>query len=89
MQLGDFRNERKALELVQSLYAAGTVSVTAVDLYQNANGDTFCDRLIIELPKAESKRDAIREICRALCAKGKASLSPKSDLGETRLGLLL
>ena len=89
MQLGDFRNERKALELVQSLYAAGTVSVTAVDLYQNANGDTFCDRLIIELPKAESKRDAIREICRALCAKGKACLSPKSDLGETRLGLLL
>ena len=88
-QLGDFKIERRALEVVQRLYAAGAVSVTAVDLYSNDRGDFFCDRLVVELPKAKSDRDAIRKICGALLLKGKASLSPKRDLGETHLCLLL
>ena len=88
-QLGDFKTERRALEVVQCLYAAGAVSVTAVDLYSNDRGDFFCDRLVVELPKAKSDRAAIRKICGALCLMGKASLSPKRDWGETQLCLLL
>ena len=88
-QLGDFKTERRALEVVQCLYAAGAVSVTAVDLYSNDRGDFFCDRLVVELPKAKSERQGIRKICGAMLLKGKASLSPKRDLGETHLCLLL
>ena len=88
-QLGDSKTERRALEVVQRLYAAGAVSVTAVDLYSNDAGDAFCDRLVIALPEAKSERDAIRKICGALCLKDKGSLSPKRDLGETHLCLLL
>ena len=78
-----FKTERKALEFVRRLYAAGAVSVTAVDLYSNDPGDFFCDRLVVELPSAKSERDGVRKICGALCLKGNASLSPKRDLGDT------
>jgi hypothetical protein len=88
-QLGGFKSDRKPVEFIKRLYAAGAVSVTAVDLYSNDRGESFCDRLVVELPKARSERDAVRNICGALCLKRKASLSPKRDLGETHLCLLL
>src|SRR5207244_2782173 len=59
VRLGDFKSKQKAVELVQRLYAAGAVSVTAADLYWNDTGDFFCDRLVVELPKAKSERDAV------------------------------
>jgi len=51
VRLGDFKSERTALKLVEQLYSAGAMSVTAVDIYWNSKGDAFCDRLIIQLPK--------------------------------------
>ena len=88
-QLGDFKTERRALEVVQRLYAAGAVSVTAVDLYSNNKGDIFCDRLVVELPKDAKRRAAIRQVCQPLRSAHEGAVSPKSDLGETQLCLLL
>jgi len=88
-QLGDFKTERKALRLVRGLYAAGAVLVTAVDLYSNAKGESFCDRLVVELPKDLKRRAAIRQVCQQLRSADGGAVSPKSDLGERRLCLLL
>ena len=87
--LGDFKSERKAFALVQRLYAAGAVSVTAVDLYSNGKGDSFCDRLVVELPKDAKRRAAIRQACQSLRSADEGAVSPKSDLGENHLNLLL
>src|SRR5205085_1042345 len=88
-QLGSFTSERKALELIDRLYAKGAVSVTAVEIYSNSKGDAFCDRLVIELPKDAKRRASIRQICRSLRSADKTVVSPKSDSGENHLSLLL
>jgi len=88
-QLGGFKTERKALQLVRGLYAAGAVLVTAVDLYSNAKGESFCDRLVVELPKDLKRRAAIRQVCQQLRSADGGAVSPKFDLGERRLCLLL
>ncbi len=89
MRLGDFKSKKEAVELVLHLYAAGAVLVTAVDLYSNAKGDSFCDRLVVELPKDAKRRAAIRHVCQPLRSADEGVVSPKSDLGETQLCLLL
>jgi len=88
-QLGGFKSERKARELVQRLYAAGAVSVTAVDICWNSKADAFCDRLVIELPKDDKSRATIRQVCQPLRSADKTAVSPKSDLGENHLSLFL
>jgi MORN repeat variant len=87
--MGSFSQESQAVEFADALYRNGEVSVIAVDLYSNAEGDEFCDCLLIALPPGSAKRKAPREACTRLCAGRKASVQPDTDLGETHLYLAL
>ena len=50
----------------------------------------FADRLLIRLPKASTKRKALRKICQDLCDKrGGAFMPNEKDTGENHLFLLL
>lgn len=84
--LARFRTAKAALQLVETLYAAGAEKVFAALIYSGKRGKQFADRLVIKLPKTSSKRKALRQICRNLCAKrGGAWLPDEKDLGESHL----
>jgi hypothetical protein len=88
--LARFRTAKAALRLVETLYAAGAETVIAAVIYSGSRGKQYADRLLIKLPKASSKRKALRKICQDLCDKrGGAFLPDKTDVGESHLFLLL
>jgi hypothetical protein len=88
--LARFRTSIAALRFVETLYAAGAVSVIAALIYAGRHGKQFADRLLIKLPKSSSKRKALRKICQDLCDKrGGAFLPDVKDTGESHLFLLL
>ncbi len=87
--LGSFSNEATAMETAHALYWNGAVSIIAADLYSNAEGDEFCECLLVELPPNSSRRKALREACVHVSAKAKVSIQPDVDLGETHLLLCI
>ena len=84
--LARFRTAKAALQFVETLYAAGAETVVAALIYTGRRGKQFADRLLVKLPKASSKRKALRKICQDLCAKrGGAWLPDEKDMGESHL----
>ena len=84
--LAKFRTAKAALQFVETLYAAGAETVVAAPIYAGRRGKQFADRLLVKLPKAPSKRKALRKICQDLCAKrGGAWLPDEKDMGESHL----
>ena len=84
--LARFRTAKAALRLVETLYAAGAETVIAAVIYAGKRGKQFADRLLIKLPKASSKRKALRKICRDLCDQRDGALLPdEKDRGESHL----
>lgn len=88
--LARFRTANAASRFVETLYAAGAENVIAALIYDGKRGRQFADRLLIKMPKASSKRKALRKICQELCAKrGGAFLPCERDMGESHLLLNL
>lgn len=88
--LARFRTARAALELVETLYAAGAETVIVAVIYMGKRGKQFADRLLVKMPEDSAKRKALRTICRNLCAKrGGALLPDEKDISESHLFLNL
>ena len=84
--LARFRTAKAALQFVETLYAAGAETVIAAGIYAGRHGKQFADRLLVKLPKASAKRQALRKICQDLCVKrGGALLPDEKDMGESHL----
>ena len=84
--LARFRTAKAALQFVETLYAAGADAVIAALIYTGRRQKQFADRLLVKLPKASAKRQALRKICQDLCVKrGGALLPDEKDMGESHL----
>ncbi len=87
--LGRFKREREAVQFVAALYDAGATEVIAPDVYRNKAGDQFADSLLVRLPRAATKRNAIRKVCAQLQKRKLGAAQPDGDIGETHLFLSL
>ena len=87
--LGRFKRESEAAKFVAALYDAGATEVIVPDAYHSKAGDLFTDGLLVRLPKAPAKREAIREICDQLQKRKLGAVQPDADFGETHLFLSL
>ena len=83
--LGRFKSTRAALKFVEELYQAGGVKVIAPDVYEGKRGDQFSDNLLVQMPKAATKRKAIRIVCMQLRKNDQGAIQPDKDLGEAYL----
>jgi hypothetical protein len=84
-----FRTPKAALGFIESLYAAGAKLVTAAGIYPNSNRKQFPDWLVIQLPKARSARQAIRQICEQWYRTKGKGFGPEEDIKETEMLLRL
>jgi hypothetical protein len=87
--LAKFRTSAAALRFVETLYAAGAEAIIAVPIYAGKRRKLFADWLLIKLPKALSKRKAVRKLCQDLCDKRGGALLPDKDMGESHLFIRL
>jgi len=87
--LAKFRTSTAALRFVETLYAAGTEAGIAVPIYAGRRGKLFADSLVVKLPKAPSKRKAVRKICQDICDQRDGALLPDKDMGESHLFMRL
>jgi hypothetical protein len=84
-----FRTAQAALRFVEQLYAAGAETVEVAPLYAGSDGKLFADWLLIQLPKIQSGRRALRKLCDAFCHKRDAAMLPDKDIAESHLFLRL
>jgi hypothetical protein len=87
--LAKFRTSRSALRFVETLYGAGAEMVVALPIYTGKRGKQFADWLLVKMPKAPSKRKAVRRLCQELCDKRAGALLPDKDIGESHLFIRL
>jgi hypothetical protein len=87
--LAKFRTSTAALRFVETLYAAGAETVIAAPIYAGKQSKLFADWLLIKLPKASSKRKAVRKLCQDLCDERGGALLPDKDMGESHLFIRL
>jgi hypothetical protein len=87
--LGRFRRESDVAKFVAALYDAGATQVIAPDVYRDKAGNDFADALLVRLPKAPAKREAIRTVCAQLQKRKLGAVQPDVDIGETHLFLSL
>ena len=87
--LARFRTAGAALRFVETLYAAGAEKVIALPIYEGKRGKLFADWLLVGLPKAPSKRKALRKLCQDLCEQRKGAMLPDRDMGESHLFIRL
>src|SRR5207247_1169304 len=85
--LGRFKREVDAMAFVEKLYEAGATEVIVPDIYSAKSGDRFADCLLVRLPKAATKRKAIRKVCGLLQKRKLGAVQPDADIGETHLYL--
>lgn len=87
--LGRFKRENDAVKFVEALYQAGAVAVIVPDIYRNKVRDQFSDCLLVQLPRSETKRKAVRKICAQLRTRKLGAVQPDEDIGESHLYLSL
>ena len=87
--LAKFRTSTAALRFVETLYTAGAATVIALPIYEGKQGKLFADWLLVKLPKAPSKRRAVRKICHVFCSKRDGAMLPDKSFGESHLFLRL
>ena len=87
--LGRFKSPKTALQLVEKLYTAGARSVIVPTIYGGKNETLFADSLLIELPKAGTKRKSVRKLCQSFSRERDAACEPEKDIGEFHLFLLM
>jgi hypothetical protein len=87
--LAKFATAKAALKFVEQLYAAGAEFIAVAAIYGRKQGKLFADWLLVQLPKAKSKRVALRKICHAFCNRRRGAVLPENDTGETHLYLML
>jgi hypothetical protein len=87
--LAKFRTTKAALRFVETLYAAGAITVFVAPVYAGKRGKLFADWLLVKLPAAPSKRQALRTLCQDFCNKGDDAMLPEKDFGESHLFLRL
>lgn len=85
--LGRFKRESDAARFVTALYDAGATKVIVPDVYHNKAGDLFADALLVRLPKAPTKRKAIRKVCDQLQKRKLSAVQPDADIGQSHLFL--
>jgi hypothetical protein len=87
--LAKFRTVKTALCFVETLYAAGATTVFVAPVYAGKRGELFADWLLVKLPRAPSKRRALRTLCQGFCNKRDGAMLPDKDFGESHLFLRL
>jgi len=87
--LAKFRTGKAALRFVETLYTVGAETVFVLPIYAGKRGTLFADWMLIKLPKAPSKRRALRKICQDFCHKRDAGMLPDKDFGESHLFIRL
>jgi MORN repeat variant len=87
--LAKFRTAKSALRFVESLYAAGAVTVIALPIYAGRRGKFFADWLLVELPTASSKRKSLRKLCQDFCDRRGGAMLPDKEMGESHLFIRL
>ena len=87
--LAKFRTAGAALRFVETLYAAGAVTILALPIYAGSRGKLFADWLLVKQPKAPAKRKALRQLCQEFCKKRDGALLPEKELGESHLFIRL
>lgn len=85
--LGRFKRETDAAKFITALYNAGASEVIVPDVYRNKAGEQFADGLLVRLPKAPTKRKAIRQVCTQLQKRRLGAVQPDADIGESHLFL--
>jgi len=83
--LGRFKHASVAVKFIEELYQAGAVKVIAPEVYSNRRGDQFADCLLVQLPKKNVQRQAIRAVCARFLKGGLGAIQPDQDWGETHL----
>ena len=83
--LGRFKRENDATKFVEALYEAGATKVIAPDIYFNKTGDQFTDCLLVQLPKAAAKRNAVRKVCAQLRTRRLGAMQPDEDISKKSL----
>jgi hypothetical protein len=86
--VGSHKTKKDSLNLVQEIYRAGAVKVTAVNIHRRPKGSgEHAGKLVVELPQDSIRREAIFEWCKG---QGESlGQSPEIDQGERYLFLLL
>jgi len=79
--LAKFRTAKAALRFVETLYAAGAITVFVAPVYAGTRGKLFADWLLVKLPGALSKRRALRTLCQDFCNKRDGAMLPEKDFG--------
>ncbi len=87
--LAKFRTTKAALRFVEKLYAMGADAVIVFAISTGKGKRLFADALLIQLPKAKTKRTALRNVCRDFCTKRGGAALPVKEIGETHLYLML
>lgn len=83
--LGRFKPVSTAVKFMAELYQAGAVKVIAPEIYHNKRGDQFADCLLVQLPKNNLERKAIRAVCVRFLKGGLGAVQPDHDWGEQHL----
>jgi hypothetical protein len=87
--LAKFRTTKAALRFVETLYAAGAITVFVAPVYAGKRRKLFADWLLVKLPGAPSKRRALRTLCQDFCNKRNGAMLPEKNFGESHLFLRL
>ncbi len=87
--LAKFRTAKAALRFVETLHTAGAATIIALPIYAGRPGELFADWLLVGLPKAPSKRKALRKLCQDLCDQRDGAMLPDKDMGESHLFIKL
>ncbi|MGP8201464.1 MAG: hypothetical protein ACLQU4_18390 [Limisphaerales bacterium] len=87
--LAKFRTAKAALRFIETLYAAGAITVFIAPVYAGKREKLFADWLLVKLPGAPSKRRALRTLCQDFCNKRDGAMLPEKDFGESHLFLRL
>jgi len=87
--LGELASTEESLALVEKVYAAGAVRVTAVEIdeYPDMGGCQNTGKLVIELPDAPSKRTKVLAWASEIAEK--QGFDALSDTGERYVFLML
>lgn len=87
--LARFRTTKAALVFVEQLYATGAESVVIFGISTGKRGKLFADALLIQQPKAETKRRALRKLCHDFRTQHGGAALPDGELGETHIYMML
>jgi hypothetical protein len=85
--LGEATDQEDSIDLVKRLYRLGAVSVNAVEIQGEPQGEQSTGRLVIELPKEKRSRAKLLRLCGKLAEQH--GFDPMPDAGQRYLFLML